>query len=247
MHQIEQIEKYLGKSLESDQVQNMEERLAGDKDFAGQYEVFKTLMDGIKYAGRKELLEEIKEWDAEMGLAIPEEKPMLTIKPRKWYYIAAVIVFFMVAGIVLNNISQPSYDSLVASYYQPYHQLNNAVRGDNDHTASPIDDAFDFYDRGDYEQAILILQKLPSEEVTESSDFIYANALQAEKKYEEAEEIYARIIENNSIYKVGSQWYLALCKLALHKVKDAKVILEDVKHTNSSYASNAKSLLQELN
>ena len=243
--EIELIEQYLEGALEIEQKKLIEEKISNDKNYKVDVEQYKLLIDGIRYSGRKKLHTKLKKWDVELSDDTDVTNNKISIMHFKWYYAAASIAIFMVAGFLIYNNLNSGYDSIVANHYEPYNYIPETNRGSvNDKNS--IEEIFDYYDRGEYAQALQIIQNLDATSKTERVNFIFANVLQAMKNYEEAIPVYGQIIQTGSIYTNGSKWYLALCYLSMEKVEKARPLLEELKLSNSSYTPKAKSLLKDL-
>ena len=244
-NEIEVIEQYLEGSLDSETRRMVDAKISTDKDYAGDIEQYKLLMDGIRYTGRKNFHSKLKKWDAELSDDIDVVKEKTLQMQFKWYYAAAAITFFMVASFLIYSNLSSGYDRIVADHYQPYNNYTETKRGEETDKNS-LEEIFEHYDRGEYTQALQMIQNLDANQKTARVNFILANVYQAMKNYNEAIPIYGQIIESGSIYTNGSKWYMALCYLSTDNVEKARPLLKELKVSNSSYSPKAKSLLKDL-
>lgn len=242
--EIDLFDQYIAGALDREMKEEMEKRLSSDLEFKANFEEYKLITDGIKYSGRKKLHEKVKTWDKEL-LELPNNN--LTTRNRfiKWYAIAAVLTFFIIAsGIIYSSLST-NYDSMVAQYYQPYKYIPETTRGEKI-DQNPIELVFILYDRGEFQQVIQKINQLDAAQRTIVSDYILANAYQAIEKIDDAIPLYKKIADSENAYTTGSKWYLALCYLSKNNLSEATPLLEQLKETKTSYAPKAKMLLDEL-
>jgi len=243
---IDLIEQYLEGKLDKESMSKVEEHLETDKGFAEQFKTYKFLMDGIKYSGRKELHKSIREWDKELS-EIPEETtPLISIKNKRWYYMAASILFFLVVSLVLYSNLNFGYDRLVADYYTRYDHYTNTKRSEKSEI-SEIEKIIGYYEYGEYQDVINKIIGLDESQKSDATDFILANVYQETGKYDDAIIIYSKvIISGNSPYENASKWYMALCYLSLNQPEQAIPVLQELENLKSSYSIKAKKLLQDL-
>lgn len=243
---IDLIEKYLEGTLDEEHKREVEEAKENDKAFAEQLNAYKFLMDGIRYSGRKELHQKMKEWDSEL-IDIPEkDTKVISIRNFKWYYIAASFILFMAAGIVIYTNLDSGYEGLVADYYKPYDYIPNIQRGEKA-DENPMTSICLFYERSDYQATIQAIEDLDQDRRTPDLDMLLASSYQAIGNYEEAIKLYRELAEGNSKFDRDSKWYLALCYLSINDPDQARSILEKLKDLNSYYGPKAQNLLEDLN
>jgi TolA-binding protein len=242
---IDQIEQYLEGKLEEESKKQFEESIANDKELAKNVETYTFLMDGIKYAGRKNLHEKLKAWDSNMSDAFEDKKASSESRTISWYYVAAAIAFFAVASMVFYANVDTGYEQIVAVHYQPYDHISSGLRGEKDDQNS-LSAIFQHYEQGEYNKVIDMINKLDNSTRTEEANFILANSYMSIKQYDEAIILFASISESNSIYAGGSKWYLSLCYLSKEDPHHAIPLLEELTISKTSYASKAKNLLSDI-
>ncbi len=245
MENIEKFDQYLQELLEEDQREDFEKKLENDAELKKDFLRHQVLVDGIKLHGRKALLDEMKSWDNEIksiGFEPTEEK---SISFFKWYYAAAAISIILVTIAVLYSSLNTGYDRIVASHYQPYTYISDIQRGEAIEE-NPTDKIFQYYDQGNYQQTVQLINEVPESQRSELMSFIQANAYQAMEDYERAIPIFDSIADSNSVYAFGSKWYLSLCYLSVDQPDKAVTLLNELKATNSSFAPKAEKLLNDL-
>ena len=245
-NEVEFIEQFLEGSLDKEKKRMMEDKISQDEDYAKDFEQYKLLIDGIKYSGRKKLLTKIKKWDLDFSDDFESESKHLVRIPFRWYYAAASIAFFIIAGFLIYSNINSGYDRIVADHYTPYNYNSEIKRGDKIEKNS-IEHIFQYYDHGEYIQFIQMINKLEDGQKTEQVNFILANAYQATENYDEAIILYGSIIDSGTSYSTASKWYLALCYLSVDNVAHARLLLEDLKGLTTFYSPKAKNLLEDLN
>jgi len=244
-NEIDLFDQYTDGILNKDLSTSVEERLSSDREFAAGFEEYKLLTDGIKYSGRKKLLQKVKSWDKQI-VEFPDQDHSGKSRFIRWYYFAAAISFFIIASAIIYSSFKTNYETIVANNYMPYTYIPETTRGDKI-DANSMENIFTFYDQGEYVQTIQMINKLDAAERSELSDYILANAYQATGKFDEAIVIYGEIANMESIYSSGSKWYLALCYLSKKDLNKAVPLLENLQQSKTSYAPKAKSVLEELN
>lgn len=242
---IDKIEGYLEGSLDQNGVKEVENALASDKEFQKTFESYKFLVDGIKFSGRKELHEKIKLWDNEISDDINLPTKNTKLKPFRWYAVAASIVFFAIAGIVISVNLDRGYQGVVADYYKPYDIIPPTVRGEND-TQDLLESIYTYYELGKYSKVIESINQLETEQQTDLIKFLLANSYQVAGDYDAAIQLFEKLSTSDTGFKSAAQWYMALCLLSKEEAEKAIPILEELSTSNTFHESDAKSLLEDI-
>jgi len=240
------IDQYREGTLSDKQRNEIEQQLKEDPEFAVEFNRHILIVDGIKISGRKALKQKLDTWDRELG-EMDTEPDRHKIKPAfRWYNMAAVIAFFILAGIVINAILPSTNERIVADFYQPYEYISQTTLGEKiDENA--IEEIFDFYDQKEYTKTIQLLNALDVSKQTVLSDFILANSYQAIGEFSDAILLFEKIGKGKTIYSSGAKWYLSLCYLSNQNKEMAITILTELAESQSSYAKKATEVLEELN
>jgi len=242
---IDKIEGYLEGSLDQSGLKEVEDALASDKEFQKTFDSYKFLVDGIKFSARKELHEKIKLWDNEISDEINLPTKSAKLKSFRWYAVAASIVFFIIAGIVISVHLDRGYHGLVADYYKAYDLVPPTVRGEND-TQDLLESIYTYYELDKYSKVIESINQLETAQQTDLIKFLLANSYQATGDYDAAIEILEKLSTSDTGYKSASKWYLALCLLSKEEAEKAIPILEELSTSNTFHESDAKSLLEDI-
>jgi len=204
-----------------------------------EFEDHKLLVDGIRYASRKKLLDSMQTWDSD--IATQSEFGQIFMKQR-WYFAAASIVIVFMFAFILTYFLKSDND-LVASYYRPYTFESEVTRGE---TTVENNEFFRAYRRGEYKKAMELYNSgalLGDEEMT---DFLYANACQVQGMYDEAIPVFEAISKKESPLAPAASWYLAICYISKGSEIQAALILKDLSKIKSSYSVKAQALLADL-
>ncbi len=243
---IELLDQFINGQLDATKRNEVSKRLEQDLEFARELNQLKLMVDCVRISGRKRLLDEIKQWDEDIEDDIEEPEKIRNLGVFRWYYAAASVVVFMVAGFLIYSNINFGYDNIVADVYEPYNYISPTSRG-GDVQKNQLSQFFMYYDRAEYTQAIQLWEEVDDAQKTDDAEFYLANAYQAEKRYSEASDIYKKLIKSENKYKMASIWYLALCYLSLDNPEQANDLLVELENENSSYSPKATDLLSRLN
>lgn len=242
---LEQIEEYLEDTLSTDERLKFDSELNQNPQFLEEFNQFKLLVDGIKFAGRQDLMDSMNNWDKEFGETKPAAK-QVKLQQNKWYYAAASVVVLVSSVALLYFNAMTDYSSIAEDYYQPYIYIPDVQRS-ADTQVNTIDEISQFYDNSQYQRTIDAINEIEENERTDLMNFLKANSLHALKDYELAMPIFKSLIESDSPFAFSSKWYLALCYLATEKPERAEVLFRELAGSNTSYSVMSKDILQELN
>ena len=242
---IDLIEQYLEGGLTDEKRKKVEESISNNETFSKNFETYKFLTDGIRYSGRKDLKQKLKDWDSEMSDEFEGQETASKLRKLNWYYVAASVVFFVVASVLVYTNINTGYQRIVADNYTPYEFHSPGTRGDKIETNS-LSTIIDHYNRGEYNKAFSLISELEKSQRTYQINFILANSYQATSKYDQAIDIFKELLENGEGYKSATKWHLALCYLSKKDKESAMPLLVELSTSTSSYLRNAKRVLEEL-
>ena len=240
----ELFDRLLDGTLNEQEAAKLRSEIEKDPELAGKFEQHKLAVDGIRFHGRKEMLEKVKEWDK----ALNGEKTIAShgLKRRQgFYYAAASLVFLLGVAYLFSTTYFRGYQQLAASYYEPYKYMPSVTRGESK-GENTLEEIIDYYDRGEYRSVIMKLNEFDDTQKTPLSEFVLASSYQALDRYKNAAPIYEKIANSSSIYATPAKWYLALCYLSMKKPDLAVPLLESLQKGNNAYAAKASELLKEL-
>jgi len=237
---IEKFDFILENSSEDDDVRRAEQKIKYNEEVLAEFEEHKLLVDGIRYASRKNLLKSIKTWDAQMT-----SKPLKRqfFIQKRWFYAAASIVIIFMFISVLTFFLKPEHEKLIANYYQPYSYNSDITRGDEVMESNGF---FEAYQKGDYQKVIDLYNtgELSGDPVMR--DFLYANACQVLSMYNLAMPVFEKISRTENPFAPAAKWYLAICYISQDDTDRATLLLSDLSKMKSSYSVKAEALLADL-
>lgn len=243
---IELLDQFINGQLDTTERNEVSKRLEQDLEFAKELDQLKLMVDCIRISGRKKLLDEIKHWDEDLPDVIEEPDKVKKLAVFRWYYAAASIVLFMVAGFLIYSNINFGYEKIVAEVYEPYDYTPSAQRG-GEVQKNSLSQFFNYYDLEEYASVIQLWVEIDEAEKTVEAEFFLANAYQAEKRFLEASVIFRKLVKRDNSNKMASMWYLALCYLSLDNPEQARELLDELENKKSSYSPKAQKLLVRLN
>ena len=243
---IELIEQYLDGELDVAGKRNVEQMILDDKEFEQIFSNTRSLIDGIKYSARRDLKSKVGEWEDELSLDIDSQVSSRKIWSMKWYYIAASIAIILVSNILIFNNLNSGFSSIIEDYYTPYNYIPTTTRGGENATNS-FELIFENYDQGQYDKVIEMVYKTDASVRTNEINYLLANSYQASGDFDAAIKIYKELLNTDTQYKRGSQWYLALCYLSKENKDLAIPILKELSASNTSKSVMAQEILEKLN
>jgi tetratricopeptide (TPR) repeat protein len=164
--------------------------------------------------------------------------------------IILVAGFVLVIGlsIVFNEkYSTLSGDNIFASYYQPFKTPKiSHVRVF--YSNNKLDRALQFYNNGNYQNAILELKMLIKSDTANSSvHFLLGISLIENGEYQGAIKNLIYVVDQNDNFSLiePAEWYLALCYLKTKQKEDAISLFNDL--ANKYYYQNkAEDILKKI-
>jgi len=175
----------------------------------------------------------------------PKESTIRNLQ-NKWYWAAASITIFSGTATytLINHLK--SSDHLFNSFYTPYNP-SIITRGAESENLSKI--ILKNFEDGNFIKVItLINDKYSTEEISPKLVLIKGCAEMEMGKFNEAIETFNLFNSKNyTLYTEAGQWYQALCYLKNKDEKKSKQLLKIIVDRNTSYAPEAKELIEKLN
>ena len=241
---LHQIEKYIEGRLSRSQILEFEEELEKDPEFQS-FIATVTRPISSPYAS---FVARIHLWFRH------RLRPIRNIKNRSyssqekyWAITASVIVVVLTTGIWFSGtlISTHKGETLFNEYFSVYH---NAI--DINRASYELINAVDNYDAGKFNEAThFFLVQLINEPEDYVSEFYLGVSRLASDKPIMAEQSFQKVIDaGGGQFKDPAQWYLALCSLKTGKLKNAKMLLQQISNDKQhGYSLKARLLLKEFN
>ena len=244
---IDLIERYLEGNLQDTEIQGFNDRLKSDQEFRMVLQEMETMVSGIKYTGRKNILSQLQQVEETLP-QLRQEKEAKVVAMRRFriWAAAASVLLVAVTAIWLLTPNQLDQSQLFTAYYQ--HSPN--VELPTTRTAneiSPRESAYQAYDSEQFQEAITRFQAIPDSQTKPIDSFYLAlsylssgDALQAENL------LRAYIPASQEIMKAKAQWYLAMALLSQGEIEETKELMQTIVSQESYNYKKASSLLEEL-
>jgi len=226
------IEKYLYKELSEVELQEFEQRLGSDADFADEVELRSVIFAKAKSDFKQQL-------KAAQDVPPPPKPNYL-----KWiigFLILGIIAFLLYKyGFTEPNIEENSVDDHIAMI----HTAPTTLMGEND-DAAVWKAARDAYQKGDYEATIREIEKIKSPKTEQQ--FYLALAYLYNKNYDKSITQFETVIQQNNInYSPTSKWYISLAYLKNNQAEQAEKYLQQIVKEKSWKYQEAQKLLDSL-
>ena len=231
---LETIERYINKTMTSNEIISFEKKLQSDSKFKAQFEDIKILLLGIETQSLKEKLDSFHE-DIPFGKSKTSiVKPLFSIRK----FVAAAAIIIAVGSFWFFN--QNTNEKLFVTYFIPDPGLPTTM---SETSNFEFYDAMVNYKQGDYNTAIskweALLEKKPQNDTLNYFLGVAHLANKNEKSAIKHLDIIAQ--DSNANFKNEAYYYLGLAHLKADNVKLAK------KNLNFSTIDNSKKILLELN
>ncbi len=241
---IELIEAFFEGRLDAEERQRVQTLLDTDPEFKEEFELYKTLVTGIKNLRADEIKSELKKIDDEL-----DEKQQHPTKSSNSFFgiplaIAATLtVILMSAGYWLYQ-SKFSERAIVYKYYVEDPGLPVLMStGSN----KAFDEAMNHYKLGQYQESFSAMENLLTSDTSNDTLLYYSgvNLLKSDKSHEAVEYFRKVISEPSSEFFQDAQYRLAFCLMITGNTEEAKKILTTISlDQNSQYWESAQQLLQ---
>jgi TolA-binding protein len=243
------VERYFDAELNEDELKNFNARVTQDDTFKALVHREKIIIGAIRSQGLMDNLQYLKTIEEKLE----HEHPTLhSSKIRPWhYYAAAACVLLALAVTFLLPSQQTSSDELFAAYFTPYSNIfeptvRSAEPKGSNQGAAKRSEAFQAYERGDYDRAAILFAQLLKEKNESSVLFLLGNSNLMIGKAREAQENFVTLIRDFDDLDLPAKWYLSLSYLKSGDTENARKILKELGETEVSYASKAKELLEKV-
>lgn len=238
-------EKYLNNDLSEVDKQQFDKRVSDDPEFAETFQIYKEIYAGLaakenRRAGEMELQKSLENLSDEFFDSQPSERSAKVVSIKRYYLLAAASVTIILGTLFFFNRenSKPLY-----SQYAEYEMLALAERGDED-SLNVL--AEDFFNDGEYEMAVEILQKLTEQDPENRKIKLYLGiALTEIDHFDHAASLLTEIRNSESVFQDKATWYLALNYLKQTKTEACKSVLKEIPESAEEY-DKARRLLEEL-
>ena len=235
------IERYFDHELNNEEIALLHERLNHDPGFQKLFEQERLLINAIRHQTLRRDLVFLEKKERELA---GRKTHAFILSP--WYFAAAAVVAGLIALAVVFLPGNNDTERLYEAYFKPYPNVfEPTLRGTAENTVRR--QAFQAYERGEYEQAASLFKNLIREEEEAGILFLLGNAQLTIGKTDEARLSFERTLNYFDELDLEARWYLALVYLKLGQPQVAKKYLVEVSLGESVFREQARELLADLN
>lgn len=247
LHDIEWIERYLDRSMRPEEKREMEKRLMEEPDLKSKYLAYRELVQGMRYSHLQNKLEQLKALENSLPAIEAAEKSGGQIWLATYWKpvaIAASLILVVFAYSILMMPLNPQ--KVYAKYFEPYPNVfEPTVRGNNTRDDQRTD-AFQAYDRGNYEKAAALFNILLKEKQEPGMLLLLGNANLMLGKTAEAQNNFLTLIKNFEELDAQARWFLGLSYLKQGETEKARLIFQELENPEVTYSKKANDLLKEV-
>lgn len=229
------IDKYFDGSLSPTELEKFDQLLDADKDFAEQFSLEKDVQAAILSNHQIQTKEQLQKFEEE--LSDKKSKPYR----RRFIYTtaaASVLLMLFIWTTFLYDAPQTVQEDLFASYYEPYRNVIAPIERSD--VASVQNEAFEFYENENYQEALKAFNALYELEPKADILFYKSMSLLSLKKYQEAIPILESLLSSDAELKNHAPWYLALAYLETGALGKSKNLLSLIGKQHGRYYNEKK-------
>jgi len=227
------IESFLNGELQEEEVLSIERRMAQDPEFKNSVMMQKAIMKGFSNKRKKDLKHKLQELERSMEPV--KQKSGNRIHMYRIGAVAAVLLLLLVAKLVFQTSPMSKYFEPYPNYAAPVQRGADSFKGEQ---------AFIFYEEGDYRNALEKFQNLTE---SDTIAFYKAQCLMATDDLDNASVLLEKLIaDKESVFLEQSNWYLALLYLEEGNSEQARASLEYLVNHSGFHSEEAKTLLKSL-
>lgn len=258
MENLELIIKYLDGEVIGEEKTLFEQRLKEDSSLEQTFQLVKEVDHTLADDNLTSFISKLKETQI---LYLASEHPntengknnsgtfgIVRILRNKKLQIAASIAMLLIVSTVFYKIHfSVSPDSLFNNFYQPY-EASLITRSSNPTDVSDLIRGIQFYDKGNYANAISKLEVvlLKEKNNTAAHFFIGVSYIETKDFKKAIENLKYVINQNDTAFIEHAQWYLALCYIKTNQNKLATPILSKIVQSKNLYKPMASEILKKL-
>lgn len=232
---------YFSNQLTAEQERAFNDLLDTDPDFKAQFIFEKDLQLAIRKKEKQDLKAKLQGFERELH----ERSSVTSSKSRfrPWSIAASVAMLLAVGWFGYNAFSGMSNQDLYNAHFEPYpNTVYTITRSDGNQSLERK--AFVAYESQDYEGAARLF--LEAGETIAHGNFYLAQVLLQLNRNEEAIELLAQSILEDSTFEAEANWYLALAYLKENNTESAKEVLERQVSEYDFKKAKALELLESL-
>lgn len=240
------IERYYNDRLTDEELAFFNQQLIKDSKFAEEVRQLKFIFKGIDKARSQKIKHELLEIERDIqgSKLVSDSKRAFFQKHSDTAVLSLVLVAFVfLASLIDFDINN---ELLYAEYFRPYPNVIAPTTRSVEQQNTAIYKAMSQYDSAQYSNAVSQFEVLLEETELKNEILFYKSiALMSDGLHEEAKIQFMQMDESGS-FNSQRKWYLALTLVQLNELKDAKVLLNEIEHSFTSYSFDAKELSEKL-
>ena len=246
---IDLIEQYLEGTLSEEDLRLFSNRISQDEEFRSTLEEMETMVSGIRYSGRRQVLNRLEELEANLPeVTLDSQKKIVPMYRRTWFAAAASVLIIALSAVWMLTGNQPDHQDLFNSYYTPYlNVVNPTLRADQPNNIPVRDQAYQAYDRQEYQKAIDAFLSIPENEKAAEDQLYLGISYLSLQNSAAAVPVLEQYIGQQEQFSLQATWYLALAHVALDQPEKAIPLLTQVAVNEGFKAVEAKDLIKKLN
>lgn len=220
-------DRYLNGEMNDDEQQSFEARLADNSSLQEELDAFKMFEQAIRDSEAVAFKSTLNAWDKEE--TTEEKSPKI-----RWIRLVTAAASIVLIVVLVNLFrGAPSNEALMSEYFVAYENVS-VVRGEETQAAMQA------YSEGDYASAVKELSPIKD---NVSARFYLAESYMSLSRFQEAEEIYVELLQEETAFSEIARFHLSLALIGQDKHAEAKEVLMEI-DANSTYKSQATSLLK---
>ncbi len=246
MSNFDLLDRYFSNELDKAELKAFNERLKNDPEFNQEFQEIKEIKLAVKLEARREIKSFFTDIEDSLNPKESTNKNNQTAMKKVYMVAASLMLIASVGYLVLTGNGLPSSQDVFTEYYEPYNNLNGAVRGET-RAASMSAEAYNAYDAGNYALAAEKFEALVEVEKTAENYFYMGIANIETGNYETAVKNLNTTLNNFSTYKDQSKWFLSMALLAADKEEEALSSLASLATKENAYKLKSTEVLKKLN
>lgn len=232
---IDRLKDYLDNRLSKEEKDSIESRLESDPEFKKQFNIHKSLLEGVEYHFDKQLKQSFKDREIKQ-------------RKRRRLMVMAAAASFLILAILSYQLwdTNLNHTEVFLQYYKPYYNVVDEPNRDSVLLADGAS-AFQLYDKGEYPKAIEGLRSaLASDPHNAQTSFYLGLSYLAANQPDSAIRYLDKGYPGESAFSEPAQWYLGLAYLKSGRTEAAKNIFKEISDATGAYQDRAESILEDL-
>lgn len=242
LENIELIEAYVEGRLSEEEILKVEARMSADQEFREEVELYKTLVSGIKSTSEIRIKHKLSQIDAELDGGTGSS----SFLNQSWgikLAIAASIAVVVIGFSYWMYDNSYSSERVFAKYYVKDPGLPALMSSSSNKL---LDEAMHQYKIGNYENSILILERIKSEIQSNDTIIYFLGICYLMDDSPEVAIKYFKDVPASSSFNSAAKYNLAVCMYLLDNKSDARAIFKEIaKDKSSPYFESSTQFLND--